>query len=154
MSDSVRLHRWQPTRLRQPWDSPGKGCHFLLQCMIVKSESEVGQSCPTPSDTLDCSLPDSSVHGISQARILEWGAIDFSTTLLRLLIFLLAILIPACDSSILAFHMMYSAYKLNQQVDNIQPWCNPCPIRNQSIVPFLVLTAASPIQVLTRSDSA
>ena len=68
MSDSVWPHRWQPTRLPCPWDSPGKntgvGCHFLLQCMKVKSESEVAQSCPTPSDPMDCSLPGSSVHGI------------------------------------------------------------------------------------------
>jgi len=68
MSDSVRPHRWQPTRLLCPWDSPGKntgvGCHFLLHCMKVKSESEVAQSCPTPSDSRDCSLPGSSVHGI------------------------------------------------------------------------------------------
>jgi len=65
-----------------PWDSPGKntgvGCHFLLQCMKVKSESEVAQSCPTPSDPMDCSLPGSSVRGIFQARVLEWGAIAFS----------------------------------------------------------------------------
>ena len=53
------------------------GCHFLLQCMKVKSESEVAQSCPTPSDPMDCSLPGSSVHGIFQARVLEWGAIAF-----------------------------------------------------------------------------
>ena len=65
-----------------PWDSPGKntgvGCHFLLQCMKVKSESEVAQSCPTLGDPTDCSLPGSSVHGIFQARVLEWGAIAFS----------------------------------------------------------------------------
>ena len=65
-----------------PWDSPGKntgvGCHFLLQCMKVKSESEVAQLCPTPSDPMDCSLPGPSVHGIFQARVLEWGAIAFS----------------------------------------------------------------------------
>ena len=76
MSDSVRPHRRQPTRLPRPWDSPGKntgvGCHFLLQCMKVKRESEVAQSCPTPSDPTDCSLPDSSVHGILQARVPEW----------------------------------------------------------------------------------
>ena len=81
-SDSVRPHRRQPTRPRCPWDSPGKntgvGCHFLLQCMKVKSESEVAQSCPTLSDPMDCSLPGSSVHGIFQARVLEWGAIAFS----------------------------------------------------------------------------
>ena len=71
-----------PTRLPHPWDSPGKnagvGCHFLLQCMKAKSESEVVQSCPTPSDPMDCSLPGSSVHGIFQARVLKWGAIAFS----------------------------------------------------------------------------
>ena len=77
MSDSVRPHRRQPTRLLCPWDSPGKntgvGCHFLLQCMKVKSVSEVAQSCLTLSDPMDCSLPGSSVHGIFQARVLEWG---------------------------------------------------------------------------------
>ena len=82
MSDSVRSHRWQPTRLPRPWDSPGKnagvGCHFLLQCMKVKSESEVAQSCATLSDPMDCSLPGSSIHGIFQARVLEWGVIAFS----------------------------------------------------------------------------
>ena len=83
MSDSVRPHRRQPTRLPHPWDSPGKntgvGCHFLLQCMKVKSESEVAQSCPTLWDPMDCCLPGSSVHGIFQARVLEWGAIAFSS---------------------------------------------------------------------------
>ena len=82
MSDSVQAHRWQPTRLPRPWDSPGKntgvGCHFLLQCMKVKSESEVAQTCPTLSDPMDCSPPDSSIHGIFQVRVLEWGAIAFS----------------------------------------------------------------------------
>ena len=67
-----------PTRLPCPWNSPGKntgvGCHFLLQCMKVKSESEVTQSCPTLQDPIDCSPPGSSVHGIFQARVLEWGA--------------------------------------------------------------------------------
>ena len=81
MSDSVRPHRRQPTRLPRPWDSPGKntgvGCHFLLQCMKVKRESEVAQSCPTLSDPMDCSPPGSSIHGIFQARVLEWGAIAF-----------------------------------------------------------------------------
>ena len=78
MSDSVRCHRWQPTRLHRPWDSPGKntgvGCHFLLQCMKVKSESEVAQSCLTLRDPMDCSLPGSSTHGVFQARVLEWAA--------------------------------------------------------------------------------
>ena len=79
MSDSVRPHRWQPTWLPRPWDSPGKntgvGCHFLLQCMKVKSESEVAQWHLTLGDTMDYSLPGSSIHGIFQARVLEWGAI-------------------------------------------------------------------------------
>ena len=79
--------RRQPTRLPHPWDSPGKntgvGCHFLLQCMKVKSESEAAQSCPTLCDSMDCSLPGSSAHGIFQARVLEWGAITFSDMLVR-----------------------------------------------------------------------
>ena len=83
MSDSVRPHRQQPTRLPRPRDSPGKntevGCHFLLQCMKVKSESEVTQSCPTPRDPMDCSLPGSSIHGTLQARVLERIAIAFSS---------------------------------------------------------------------------
>ena len=77
-----------PTRLPRPWDSPGKntgmGCHFLLQCIKVKSESEVSQSCPVLSDPMDCSLPGSSIHGIFQARVLEWGAIAFSGYFMRL----------------------------------------------------------------------
>ena len=82
MSDSVRPHRWQPTRLFHPWDFLGKNtgmcCHFLLQCMKVKSESEVAQSCLTLSDSMDYSLPGFCIHGIFQARVLEWGAIVFS----------------------------------------------------------------------------
>ena len=70
-----------------PWDSPGKntgvGCHFLLQCRKVKTESEVAQLCPTPSNPMDCSLPGSSIHGIFQARVLEWGAIAFSVRMLQ-----------------------------------------------------------------------
>ena len=66
-----------------PWDSPGKntgaGCHFLLQCMQVKSESEVAQSCLTLRNPTDCSPPGSSAHGIFQARVLEWGAITLSS---------------------------------------------------------------------------
>ena len=75
MSDSVRPHRWQPTRFPRLWDSPGKntgvGCHFLPQCMKVKSESEVAQSYLTLSDPMDCSLPGSIIHRIFQARVLE-----------------------------------------------------------------------------------
>ena len=82
MSDSVQPYRQQPTRLPCPWDSSGKntgvGCHFLLQCVKVKSESEVAQSCPTLGNPMDCSIPGSSIHGIFQARVLEWVAIAFS----------------------------------------------------------------------------
>ena len=73
---SVRPHRPQPTRLPCPWDSPGKntgvGCHFLVQCMKVKSEGEVAQSCLTRQGPVDGSPPGSSVHGISQAGALGW----------------------------------------------------------------------------------
>ena len=83
MSDSVWLQRRQPTRLHHLWDSPGKntgvGCHFLFQCMKVKRESEVAQSCPTLRDPMDWSPPGSSVHGIFQARVLEWGVMAFSS---------------------------------------------------------------------------
>ena len=79
---TLQPHRWQPTRLPHPWDSPGKspgvGCHCILQCMKVKSESEVAQLCLTLCNPVDCSPPGSSAHGILQARILEWVAISFS----------------------------------------------------------------------------
>ena len=82
MSNSVQPQRRQPTRLPRPWDSPGKNtgvdCHFILQCMKVKSQSEVTQLCLTLRDPMDCSLPGSSAHGIFQARILEWVVISFS----------------------------------------------------------------------------
>ena len=85
MSDSVRPHRRQPTRLPRPWDSPGKntgvGCHFLLQCMKGKSESDVAPLCLTLRNPMDCSLPGSSVQGIFHARVLEWGAIALSVYL-------------------------------------------------------------------------
>ena len=81
----VRLCATPETAAHQaprPWDSPGKNtgvaCHFLLQCMKAKSESEVAQSCLTLSDPMDCSLPGSSIHGICQARVLEWGVTAFS----------------------------------------------------------------------------
>ena len=90
MSDPQRPHGLQPTRLPRPWDSPGKntgvGCHFLLQCMKVKRESEVAQLCPTLSDPMNCSPLGSSIHGIFQARVLEWGAIAFSNVPLLLLL--------------------------------------------------------------------
>ena len=82
---TLRPHRRQPTRLPHPWDSPGKntgvGCHFFLQCMKVRSESEVALRNP-----MDCSLPGSSIHGIFQARVLEWGAIAFSVNTIQMLL--------------------------------------------------------------------
>ena len=76
MSYSVRPHRQQPTMLPRPWDSPGKntgvGCHFLLQCLKVKSERGVPQSHPTL-----CNPMVYTVHGILQATILEWVAFPF-----------------------------------------------------------------------------
>ena len=91
MSDSVRPHRQQPTGLPCLWDSPGKntgvGCHFLLQYMKVKSESEIAQLCLTLSDTMDCSLLGSSIQGIFQARVLEWGTIAFSVIKMNSLLF-------------------------------------------------------------------
>ena len=79
---TLRPHRLQPIRLCHPWDSPGKntgmGCHFLLQCIKVKSESEIVQSCPTLSDPMDCSLAGSSIHGIFQARMMGWVTISYS----------------------------------------------------------------------------
>ena len=81
-SHAQSVWRWQPIRLLHPWDSPGKnsgvGCYFLLQCMKVKRESEVAQSCLTLSNPMDRTLPGSSVHGIFQARVLGWGASAFS----------------------------------------------------------------------------
>ena len=98
-------HRRQPTRLPRPWDSPGKstgvGCHCLLQCMKVKSESEITQSCPTLSDPMDCSPPGSSVHGIFQARGLEWGAIASSISSFTFSYILY-----------LVFYILYSCYEL------------------------------------------
>ena len=79
---TLRPRKRQPTMLPRPWDSPGEntgvGCHFLLQCIKVKSENEVAQLCPTLSNPMDCSPPGSSARGIFQARVLEWGAIAFS----------------------------------------------------------------------------
>ena len=96
VSNSAQPHRRQPTRLPRPWDSPGKntgmGCHFLLQCRKVKSESEVAQLCPTLRDPMNCSLPGSSIHGIFQARVLEWGAIAFSQSICLLQSFSFSVL--------------------------------------------------------------
>ena len=118
MSDSVQPHRWQPTRLPRPWDSPGKntgvGCHFLLQCMKVKSESEVTQSCLTLSDPMDYSSPGSSVHGIFQARVLKWGAIAFfcSSLLLSISLFFFFIFSLFRCSSVGCIYFLQQLYIL------------------------------------------
>ena len=119
MSDSVQPHRWQPTRLPSPWDSPGKntgvGCHFLLQCMKVKSESEVAQSCPTLSNTMDCSLPASSIHEIVQARVLEWVAIAFSANCANLHLFFCSIY----KKDVLLTHSTISPQKKCHTLNNL-----------------------------------
>ena len=101
MSDSVRPQRRQPIRLPRPWDSPGKntgvGCRFLLQCIKVKSESEVAQLCPTLSNPMDCSLPGSSIHGIFQARVLQWVAIAFSAKPAKVTISITMIGLSQCN---------------------------------------------------------
>ena len=128
MSDSVRPPRRQPTRLPRPWDSPGKNtgvdCHFLLQCMKVKSESEVAQSCPTLCDPMDCSLPGSSIHGIFQARVLEWGAIAFSICGCLQLAF--STQSDFWDSSVL----IYVVYIMNVVECSMNEWMNECGSRH------------------------
>ena len=117
----MRPHRWQPTRLCHPWDSPGKntgvGCHFLLQCMKVKSKSEVTQSWLTLRDPMDWSLPGSSVHGIFQARVLEWVAIAFSMDMTRYILFSYAIKIRTVyiysDFLLVAIHLFLFLWLLN-----------------------------------------
>ena len=78
LCDPIDSSHQAPPSLGFSGKNIGVGCHFLLQCMKVKSESEVAESCLTLSDPMDCSLPGSSIHGIFQARVLEWGAIAFS----------------------------------------------------------------------------
>ena len=83
VSDSVRSHRRKPTRLPRPWDSPGKstgvGCHFLLQCMKVKSESEVAQLCPTLSDPMDCAFQAPPSVGFSRQEY--WSGVPLPSPL-------------------------------------------------------------------------
>ena len=109
MSNSVQPHRRQPTRLPCPWDSPGKktgvGCHFLLQWVKVKSEREVAQPRPTLRDPMDYSLPGSSIHGIFQARVLEWGAIAFSDIL-----YMCVYICSICNIHLTYYKYLYSIY--------------------------------------------
>ena len=125
-------HRWQPTRLLCPWDSPGTntgvGCHFLLQCMKVRSESEFAQSCLTLSNPIDCSLPGSSVHGIFQAGVLEWGAIAFSKKLLSHVQLFVTPWIVACQAPL---SMGFS----RQEYWSGLPFPSPRDLRNPGIEP-------------------
>ena len=124
---------------------------FTLLFYSSKVKVKFVQLCPTLCHPMDCSPSGSSIYGILQAKILKWVAISsllyanrvVSSIHLRLLIFLPSILISACASSSPAFHRMYSAYKLNKQGDNMQPWRTPFTIWNQSVVPCPVLTVAS-----------
>ena len=97
-----------PPSLEFSGKNTGVGCHFLLQCMKMKSESEVAQSCPTLSDPIDCSLPGSSIHGIFQARVLEWGAIAFSD-----------VLYLVCFSSVSFFVAWYYSWRKKCSVPGI-----------------------------------
>ena len=98
-------HRRQATSLPRPWDSPGKntgvGCHFLLQCMKVKSESEFAQLCPTLSDPMDCSLLGCSIHGIFQANldsILKNGDITLPTKVHLVKAMVFPVVMYGCDT--------------------------------------------------------
>ena len=132
MSDSVQPHRRQPTRHPRPWDSPGKntgvGCHFLLQCIKVKSESEVAQSCSSLSDPMDCSLLGPSVHGIFQARLLEWGAVQF------------------LNKQSLFFQIKYSKNKSSLKKNSMSSVCFLCLLCNFY---FLVIHQFSSVQLLS-----
>ena len=110
-----------PPRLPRPWDSPGKntgvGCHFLLQCLKVKSE--VAQSFPTLSDPMDCSLLGSSVHGIFRARVLEWDAIAFSIKMLSDMLTFHRVLLPSAKLSLcLKKRMLFEEIGDNNYIGN------------------------------------
>ena len=129
-----------------PWDSPGKntgvGCHFLLQCMKMKSESEVIRLCPMFPDPMDCSLPGSSIHGIFQARILEWvviafsmiyGSVQFSSvqSLSRVRLFATP-WIAACQAS-LSITNSWSLLK-HMSIKSVMPSSHPAI--SSSVIPF------------------
>ena len=144
MSDSVRPHGLQPTRLLCPWDSPGKntgvGCHFLLQCMKVESERQVAQSCLTLSNPMDCSLPGSSIHGIFRATVLEWGAIAFSLWD-YVLIFFLHIL-SCCLQCVNALSFKRLKVKFMFQICIFpDPQCSAGPekMRNKSLLYYIAI---------------
>ena len=134
-------HRWQPTRLPGPWDSPGTntgvGCHCLLRCMKVKSQSEVTQLCPTLSNPMDCSLPGSSICGIFQARVLEWSAIAFSQ------IYILHLLYPfLCwwTFRLLFYTFYFGMFKTYPKVEKVAQLTATYPLLSWKIInclPFL-----------------
>ena len=160
MCDSVRPHRRQPTRLLRPWDSLGKnigvGCHFLLQCMKVKRESEVPQSCPTLRDPMDCNPPGSSAHWIFQARVLEWVASAFSEFMSRLnqtdkptnYIFIVCDLLSRAPDSIFIFVVVHS-------LSHVQLFVTPRTAAHQAILSFTIswnllkLSSNQPFQPLS-----
>ena len=114
----------------------GVGCHFLLQCVKVKSESEVAQSCPTLSDPMDCSLPGSSVHGIFQARVLEWGAIAFSCSVI--------------SNSLWPHVLQYARLPCPSPIPRV--YSNSCPLSqwchqtiSSSVVPFSFCPQSFPV---------
>ena len=141
MSNSVQPHGWQPTRLCHPWDSPGKntgvGCHFLLQCMKVKSESEVIQLCPTLRDPMNCSLPGSSVHGIFQARELEWCATAFSESHKRHLQNFLTSL-SFCQYSQCTASTMITKMKVEGRLEWAAPRSGERPSQHPALGPALI----------------
>jgi len=133
VSVSVQPHRWQPTGLSHPWDFPGKntgvGCHSLLPCMEVKSESEVAQLCPTLRDPMDCSPPGSSIHGICQARVLEWGAIAFSDEVLVNL--KNNMLTERSQSSGFSWWLSGIEYTCQSRHHRFDPWVGKIPLRRE-----------------------
>ena len=145
MSDSVRPHRWQPTRLPRSWYFPGKntgvGCHFLFQCTKVKSESEVAQSCPTLSNPMDCSLPGSSIHGICQARVLEWGAIAFSVMQFLLLLLSHFSRVRLCEipNRVKKYKWVHQEQKRNR---GFLVWKQKLKMKSKSEIPLYIWTLA------------
>ena len=143
MSDSVRPHRQQPTRLRHPWDSPGKntgvGCHFLLQCMKVKVKSLSKR--PTLHDPMDYSLPGSSIHGIFQARVLEWVATSGQTMVEVKKIMVTSLKrSKACTATVRA---PYPTIGHNQPTPSLETPGYPQASRRQSVVESLLLSSWS-----------
>ena len=153
----MRPHRQQPTRLPCSWASPGKnigvGCHFLLQCMKVKSESEAAQSCLTLSDPMDCSLPGSSFRGIFQARVLEWGAIALYAKFLSPVIKRQFSLL----GQLFSFWRMYTTlshmqYRDNSYLLNFLTFTHLLSMSLSSVASLILGTCRYSINILLESD--